>query len=279
MTKNGTILITGCSSGIGRAAAIGLSERGIRVIAATRTIDQARELYQATGITTVQIDNNDRDSIERGWGQAVDMAAGAGGITGVFANAGWGMAGALEDTSWEAMQAQLTTNVLGTHELTRLAVRYMRARGIGRVVICSSVLGVLAMRMRGAYVGSKFCLEGLADVWRLELRGSNVKVCLLEPGPVMTMFRPNSLKAFRRYINRETSVHKDAYDRLEERLEKAGPVAPFTAESSSCIRPLLHAFTAKNPKARYRWTVQTHIFSILKRLLPTRLMDTIAAKG
>ena len=164
------------------------------MIAATRTAAQGDELRLA-GLATVVIDNDDPFSIELGWKNAIEIA-GSDGIFGVFANAGFGVTGALEDVPWSGMEAQFRTNVLGTHELLRHAVKHMRARGSGRIVICSSVLGLVGMKLRGAYVGSKFALEGMADVWRLELRDTKVRVSLLEPGPVLTQFRANSLKAF-----------------------------------------------------------------------------------
>ena len=270
MDKN-WILITGCSTGIGRAAVFGLVEGGFRVIPATRTQTQADEL-RLNGLTSVVIDNDDPESIANGWRQAVEIA-GSDGISGLFANAGFGLAGALEDVSWDAMEAQFRTNVFGTHELVRLAVRHMREHGGGRVVICSSVLGLVGMKMRGAYVSSKFALEGLADVW------TNIRVCLLEPGPVMTQFRANSLKAYRKYIDRGSSHYEAAYETLEARLSKLGAAAPFTAQAEECVTMLVHALTAKFPKPRYQWTVQTRVFSALKRLLPTRVFDILIAKG
>lgn len=273
----GSVLVTGCSSGIGRAAAQGLTKRGYPVIAACRTEAQCEALRTA-GIRAVAIDNERRESILSGWNDALDLA-GPLGIGAVFANAGYGMAGALEDISWEALEKQLRTNVLGTHELVRLAIGHMRARGDGRIIICSSVLGVVGMRFRGAYVASKFALEGMADVLRLELRGSGIHVSLLEPGPVLTRFRANSYAQFREFVDAGRGPHRQAYERLAERLQKNGPVAPFTAEPQECVDMLHQAIQSRRPRARYRWTPQTHVFAVLKRLLPSRLMDALAVRG
>jgi len=276
-TRTGAILITGCSSGIGRSAALGLAQRGRAVITACRTEVQCDEL-RAMGLKAVAIDNESKESIQRGWDEALALAGG-GGIRGVFANAGYGMPGALEDITWEALDKQLRTNVLGTHALVRLAIAHMRQRGEGRIVICSSVLGLVGLRMRGAYVASKFALEGMADVLRLELKDSGVDVALLEPGPVLTRFRANSYTNFKQFVDAENSVHRQAYARLAERLQANGPVAPFTAAADGCLGMLEHALDAPRPRARYRWTPQTVVFAFLKRLLPSRWLDAVAARG
>ena len=275
--NQGSILITGCSSGIGKAAAFGLANKGFHVIAATRTHQQAKELT-AAGLSAVVIDNDDSASIRNGWEHALKLA-GVNGVSGLFANAGFGLAGALEDLTLSGLEAQFRTNVFGTHELVRLAVKHMRQSGGGRIVICSSVLGLVGMPMRGAYVASKFALEAMADVWRLELRDTSIKVSLLEPGPVMTQFRTNSHKAFTKYIDPTNSHYKDAYAKLESRLIKPGPAVPFTAQPEACIPMLVHAFTSKSPKTRYYWTIQTRVFSVLRRALPTRFLDSMLAKG
>ncbi len=273
-----TILVTGSSSGIGWAAVEGLPKLGYKVIAAVRTQEQVLEM-KSRGIYAVCIDNDQKDSIHSGWNEALGLA-GPEGIAGVFANAGYGMAGALSDITWDAMEAQFRCNVLGTHELVRMAVEHMANRPEGgRVVICSSVLGIVGMRNRGAYVASKFSLEALADVWRLELRGSNVYVSLLQPGPVLTNFRQNSLKAFLRYVDASLSKHQSGNQELVRKLSTPGPVAPFTAMPQGVVPLLHHAYSCGRPKARYQWTVQTRVFSVLKRLLPSRILDAIAVKG
>lgn len=277
MDIEGSVLITGCSSGIGRAAAIGLAAKGYDVIASTRTMEQADDLAHM-GLRAVVMRMDDPMSIAQGWSEALTMA-GPKGIFGLFANAGYGLPGALEDITWPAMEAQFRTNVFGTHELVRLAASSMRKRGSGRIVVCSSVLGLVGMRYRGAYVGTKFALEGLSDVWRLELHGSNIHMCLLEPGPVLTRFRANGYRVFMRDVWREGSFHRAAYAALEKKLQEEGAVVPFTADAAGCVPLLEHALTARRPRARYRWTPQTTVFSILKRLLPARWLDAVARRG
>lgn len=272
-----TVLITGTSSGIGRAAAIGMARLGLDVICSVRNRSEIAEL-EKLGVACVHMDMSDPTSIETGWSNALALA-GPEGIHGAFLNAGFGQPGALEDMPWSALEAQFRTNVFGTMELCRHAAQHMIAKRSGRIVICSSVLGFVGMRFRGAYVGSKFALEGMADVMRLELEGTGVSVSLLQPGPVFTRFRANGLQAFQKHVNAVSSRHSQAYLRLQERLAAEHPIAPFTAQADGCTDLLTHAFLSPRPKARYRWTVQTRTFALLKRLLPQGWLDAVLARG
>ena len=273
----GKILITGCSTGIGRACAIKMHELGFGVIASARTEAQVKEL-RSIGLTAVVIDLADETKIKAGVEEALRLA-GNHGIRGVFANAGYGQAGALEDISAAALREQLETNVIGMHEVNRLLIPHIRSMGGGRIVLNSSVLGVVAMRMRGAYVMSKWAIEGYGDVLRLELKPYGFEVSIIEPGPVLTRFRSNSLKALERHVKTRESVHVAKYEALREKLGAEGPVAPFTATADQCVRHVVHAFSSRRPRARYRITVQTHVMAALKWLLPTRVMDAIATRG
>ncbi len=273
----GSILITGCSSGIGRDTAIVLREAGWDVIASARRTDDVQQLEQE-GFKAVLIDNDVDSAIEAGFTKAVELSE-HGRLWGVFCNAGYGQPGAIEDVSVKGFEKQLRTNVVGTHSLVRLAVKHMGAAGGGRILINSSVLGVVAMKMRGAYVASKFALEGYADVLRLEVKDIGIDVCLIEPGPVFTRFRANGLRAFREHVDADGSRHELRYGGLVAKLEREGPVVPFTMTSRRCGEIAARALTSSRPKARYRATVQTRVFAVLKRLLPARWLDWVAAKG
>jgi len=273
----GTILITGCSTGIGRACALRMKDLGFSVIASARTQSQVDEL-RSLGLVALVLDVSREESIKAGVDEALKLA-GNHGIRGVFANAGYGQAGALEDITAAALREQFETNVVGMHEVNRLLIPHMRAQGGGRIVLNSSVLGVVAMRMRGAYVMSKWAIEGYGDVLRLELKPYGFEVSIIEPGPVLTRFRANSLRALDRHVATEESVHSARYRVLRKKLMTEGPVAPFTASADQCVRHVVHAFSAKRPRARYRITVQTHVMAALKWLLPTRIMDAIATRG
>lgn len=276
MTKK-SVLVTGCSTGIGRATASVLREKGFDVVAAARGRDDLEALSKA-GFKTVRIENTDQKSVEKGFDEAIRLTD-DGRIWGVFCNAGYGQPGAIEDVTVEGMREQLETNVVGTHGLARRACKHMVERGGGRILINSSVLGVVGMKMRGIYVCSKYALEGYADVLAMEMADAGVDVALIEPGPVFTKFRANALAAFKRHVDEKNSRHRDQYEGLKEKLAKDAPVAPFTMTDARCAEIAARAFTDKRPKMRYRATVQTHVFSMLKRVLPSRWLQKLAARG
>lgn len=267
-----SVLITGCSSGIGRCAAVLLRDRGWRVFATARKpgdVDRLRE----DGFDAYRLDLADSGSIQSAV-QAVLEAAG-GNLYGLFNNGAYGQPGAVEDLTRSVLREQFETNVFGTHELTRLLIPTMRRQGYGRIIHNSSLLGLVSLKFRGAYNASKYALEGLADTQRLELRGSNVFVSLVEPGPILSRFRENSLEMYRRHIDAENSIFRDDYRALEERLIKQGPAAPFTLGPEAVVKKVTHALEAKRPKARYYVTFPTYLFAALKRGLPTTWLDAV----
>ena len=185
----------------------------------------------------------------------------------------------MEDLNRDALRAQFETNVFGWQELTNLAIPVMRQQGYGRIIQNSSVLGFVAMPFRGAYNASKYALEGLSDTLRLELRGSNVYVSLIEPGPISSLFRTNAVKALEKYIDIENSVHREKYQGVLARLNKQGPAVPFTLPPEAVLKRVIHALEASKPQARYYVTVPTYLFGFLKRILSTRALDVLLAKS
>lgn len=270
------VLITGCSSGIGLAAAKALGEHGFTVIASARKAEDVTRLQQA-GLLAVQLDLTDPASIEQGAGAALALAGGR--LYGLFNNGAYGQPGALEDLPTEALREQFETNLFGWHHLIRQVLPAMLAAREGRIVQNSSVLGLVAMKYRGAYNASKFALEGYSDTLRLELAGSGVHISLIEPGPIDTRFRANARSAFLRHIDPAQSRHQVAYQQTLSRLEREGGARGFTLPSEACIPPLLHALTSKRPRHRYPVTFPTRLFAILRRLLPSRWLDRILAKS
>lgn len=272
------VLITGCSSGIGRCVAERLAERGHRVMASARRAEDVAAL-EAAGLPSTRLDLDDSQSIREGFTEAMDRLDGR--IDGLFNNGAWGLPGAVEDLTREALAAQLETNLLGWLELTNLVIPPMRAQGFGRIIQNSSVLGLAAFPYRGAYVASKFALEGLSDTLRLELRGSGIDVCLIEPGPIESRFRANALTAFEHWIDHQGSVHAQAYQAQLERMRNPGPAAPFTLPPEAVLRRVIHALESTRPRARYPVTLPTRLFGTMRRILPTRLMDRLllAASG
>ncbi len=274
-TSQRTILITGCSSGIGYHCAHALHQRGWRVFATARKGEDVARLNDE-GLESLQLDLDDSNSIQAALAEALERTGGT--LDALFNNGAYGQGGAVEDLRREVLQAQLETNLLGTHELTVSVLRVMRRQGYGRIVHNSSVLGLVALPFRGAYNCSKYALEGLTDTLRLELRGTGIHVSLIEPGPIKSRFRANSFAKYKENIDKDASPFREAYERVEQRLQKKGPAVPFTLGPEAVMEKLVHALEAHRPRARYYVTVPTHLFAALKRLLPHRAMDWVLAK-
>ncbi len=270
-----SVLITGCSSGIGRVVAEGLKARGYRVFASARKSADVERLA-AAGFESLQLDLADPASIQT----AVDDLLGhtRGTLDALFNNGAYGQPGAVEDLSREVLREQFETNLFGWHELTNLVLPVMRRQGHGRIIQNSSVLGFVALRYRGAYNASKYALEGLTDTLRLELAGSGIHVSLIEPGPIASRFRENAFRAYQRNINPEGSPHEDMYRRMEARLTKQGPAVPFTLPPEAVLRKVIHALESRHPKTRYYVTFPTYLFGFLKRVLSDRMLDKVLNK-
>ena len=275
MKESRSILITGCSSGIGLATARYLKERGYRVFAAARKEADRRSLTHE-GFEAVLIDLNDTQSIRMGLDEV--LAATGGCLDALFNNAAYGQPGAVEDLSLEALRTQFEPNFFGTHELTRLVIPVMRRQGHGRIIQNSSVLGFVAMPLRGAYNASKFALEGLTDTLRLELRGSGIHVVLIEPGPIESRFRETAQKQFYIHVGMDGSFHEKAYQKSEEGMGTQEKPVAFSRPPEAVAQAVLRALEDRRPKARYRVTFPTHLFAVLKRVLPDRALDWILSR-
>ena len=268
-----SILITGCSSGIGADAARGMREAGWRVFASCRKPEDCAAL-RAEGFESPLIDYEDEATITSGLAEV--LAATGGTLDALFNNGAYAVPGAVEDLPSGALRAIYQANVIGWHELTRQVIPVMRAQGHGRIVNNSSVLGLVAARWRGAYVSSKFALEGLTDVMRLEMRDTPIHFILIEPGPVTSKIRVNSIPHFEKWINWEGSARAEHYRRgLLKRLYEDRGKDTFELPASAVTAKLLRAVTAKNPKPRYYVTTPTYFMGFLRRILPTRALDNI----
>jgi len=275
MRLSKTILITGCSTGIGYAAAIELKTRGHHVIATARKPEDVSRLTQK-GFTALQLDLANSGSIRKAVGLAIELTDGK--IDALFNNGAFGQPGAVEDLTRDVLRYQFETNLFGTHELTNLIIPLMRKQGHGRIIYNSSVLGLVAMTYRGAYNASKFALEGLADTLRLELYGTNIHVSLIEPGPILSNFRQNAFELYKKNIDPTHSFHKDTYKAMEARLQKEGAAAPFTLPADAVVKKVIHALEARQPKIRYYVTFPTYLFAFLKRILPMSWLDALLRK-
>jgi len=271
-----TVFITGCSTGIGYTTAQVLKKRGYRVICSARKeVDVAR--LRTEGFETLQLDLADSVSIQQAVKQLHKLTDGK--IDGLFNNGAFGQPGAVEDLTRDVLRNQFETNFFGTHELTNLIIPLMRKQGQGRIIYNSSILGFVAMRYRGAYNASKYALEGLVDTLRIELFDTNIKLCLIEPGPITSNFRKNAFALYKQNIDPASSVHKDTYRAMEERLQKEGPAVPFTLPAEAVTEKVIHALESKKPKIRYYVTFPTYLFGYLKRLLPMSWLDVLLRKA
>jgi len=268
-----SVLITGCSTGIGRCLALGLHTRGYRVFASVKQEKDVVAL-RAAGLESLVLDLRSPDSIRA----AVDevLARCGGRLYALINNGAYGQPGAVEDLTREALRLQFETNLFGTQELTNRVLPMMRARNEGRIVQISSLLGIVCMGYRGAYNASKFALEALSDTMRLELRGTNIYISLVEPGPITSRFRDNAYQAYQAHIDKTHSAHRDYYERVERRLGGTKPL-PFTLPPEAVLEKVIHALEARRPKLRYPVTFPSHLFTWLRRLLPGHMLDRVLA--
>lgn len=271
-----SILITGCSSGIGRDAAKELREQGWQVFASCRAQADCDRL-RAMGFDSPRIDYQDPGTITDGLAQVLEKTGGT--LDALFNNGAFAVPGAVEDMPTDGLRSIFEANFFGWHELTRQVIPVMRAQGSGRIVNNSSILGFVPARWRGAYVSTKYALEGLTDVLRIEMRDTPIKVVLIEPGPVTSKIRENAIPHFERWIDWQKSPRAEQYNALKSRLyESTGP-DPFELPASAVTKKLIHALESTHPKPRYYVTTPTYLLGTLRRVLPTRAMDWIISKG
>ncbi|UWQ50051.1 SDR family NAD(P)-dependent oxidoreductase [Leisingera caerulea] len=271
-----TILITGCSSGIGLDAARGMRERGWRVFASCR---QQRDCdrMRAEGFESPRIDYTDPASIDSGLAEV--LAATGGTLDALFNNGAHGLPGAVEDLPTDALRTIFEANFFGWHELTRQVIPVMRKQGHGRIVQNSSILGFVSFPWRGAYVATKYALEGLTDTLRVELQGSGIHMVLIEPGPVTSKIREKSIPYFERFIDWKSSPLRELYEtRLLKRLYESRGPDRFELPASAVTAKLAHACEARRPRPRYYVTTPTHIAGVLRRILSTRAIDRILVR-
>ena len=271
-----SILITGCSSGIGLCVAHGLKARGWRVFATARKPEDVARL-NSEGLESFLLDLNDSESIRAATEETFRRTGGT--LDALFSNGGYGQVGAVEDLPRNALREQFETNLFGWVELTNLIIPSMRQQGHGRIIMNSSVLGYAAFAYRGAYTAVKFALEGLTDTLRHELHGTGIHVALIEPGPIVSRFRENCVPHFQKHIDWRNSIHRAQYEAQMARLEKPGPAAPFTLPPEAVLAEVVHALESKRPRPRYPVTVPAVAFWWLKRILPVRAMDWVLMRA
>lgn len=271
-----SILITGCSSGIGYDAAHGLAKRGWHVFATCRQEADCARLRDE-GLESFVLDYTDPATMDAAVAECLKRTGGT--LTALFNNGAYAVPGAVEDLPTDSLRANFETNFFGYHDLTTRIIPIMRKQGYGRIIQCSSVLGFVPLKWRGSYVSTKHALEGLTDVMRLEMADTEIKIILIEPGPITSDIRQNAVPHFEKWIDWENSPNAEKYRvGLKQRLyEDTGP-DKFELPASAVTKKLIHALESPRPKPRYFVTTPTYIMGFARRLLPTRWLDAILRK-
>ncbi len=274
-----SILITGCSSGIGKSAALILRGRGYRVFATARR-DEDLQTLQHEKIHAIRLELSDHESVTSCVTEIKRQCNGK--LDALFNNGAYGQGGALEDLSRRNLINQFEANFFGWHDLTQQILPLMRRQGHGRIILNSSLLGYVALPFRGAYIASKYALEGWADTLRIELAESNIQVILLEPGPIATRFRENSRRVFERtiqpLISAQSTVYANYYAKMHERLGSEEAPLPFTLSAEAVVAKLIKALETSHPKTRYRITFPAHLFWTLKKIFSDKMLDYLLVK-
>lgn len=265
-----SVLITGCSSGIGFDAAQGMRARGWQVFASCRQEQDCQRL-RALGFDSPRMDYADPDTLASGLAEVLAVTGGR--LDALFNNGAFAIPGAVEDLPRDALRSIFEVNLFGYHDLTRRVIPVMRAQGAGRIVNCSSVLGLVGLKWRGAYVATKFAMEGLSDVLRIEMEGTGIKVILIEPGPITSQIRANSIPHFERWIDAKGSARASEYAALRHRLYEKFAPDRFELPASAVTAKLAHALESPRPRPRYYVTTPTWTIGIARRFLTTRALD------
>ncbi len=273
-----SILITGCSSGIGHDAAHTLNKQGWRVFATCRKEEDCARLRDE-GLESFRLDYQDGESIAAAAEEALSRTGGT--LDALFNNGAFAQPGATEDIPTDALRALFEANFFGWHDLTRRVIPAMRKQGHGRIIQCSSILGIVTLMFRGPYNASKFAIEGLSDTMRLELRDTGIHVVLIEPGPITTMIRENSRAHFYKWIDWENSAWRTLYEKkLMPRIDaERGAPDTFELPASAVTAKLIKALESPRPRARYYVTTPTYLAGYMKRGLPTRILDGLLHKA
>ena len=269
------VLITGCSTGIGYFCAKELNKDDRFNVIATCRKQKDVDRLNSEGIKCYLLDLDSSESIKNSLKIILQEHKT---IYALFNNGAYGQPGAVEDLKREVLKEQFETNVFGTHELTTLILPIMRKQNEGKIIQNSSILGFVSFRYRGAYNASKYALESLSDTLRLELRDTNIKISIIEPGPITSNFRLNARDKFFKNIDYDNSIHHKVYQKMKIRFN-SNQKDPFTLGEVAVYKVFLKALLAKNPKIRYRVTFPTTLFWFLKRVVSSKILDWFICKA
>jgi NAD(P)-dependent dehydrogenase (short-subunit alcohol dehydrogenase family) len=272
-----SILITGCSTGIGLCAATTLQKKGYRVFATARKPSDVKKL-RALGLESIVLDVDSSDSIKQGLQAVLEKTGGT--LDALFSNAGYAIPGAIEDLTRNMMRMQFESNVFGPMELINLVLPIMRKQGHGRIIQNTSILGVITMPYRGNYNASKFALDAFTSTLRQELRRTDIRVSIIAPGPIATRFRDNAHKNYKETISETESAYQANYKKMEEHFTAPSQTEKtVTLPPDAVVKKLLHALESSSPRARYYVGMPAHVFAFLRRILPDSGLDWVIDKA
>jgi NAD(P)-dependent dehydrogenase (short-subunit alcohol dehydrogenase family) len=277
--KSRVVLITGATDGLGKAAGVLLAQRGYKVFAAGRSHRKLAELDQLArdkGLALESLEMNvcDDDSVPQAVGLVLDKA---GSIDVLVNNAGIAYVGAAEELSLEDWRRQFETNVFGVVRVTQAVLPHMRERRHGRILMMSSVAGLISVPAQGAYCSSKHAVEGLSNALRYELYPFGIDVILIEPGYIVTGIQQAALELTRSYTEKfKSSPYSQLYARFFASAKDSRARSKTTPED--CARVMLEAIEAAHPKARYGVTPSATAIRWCKRLLTDAALDRMVRK-
>lgn len=269
----GSVFITGCSTGIGRETALRFRDRGIKV-AATARKPETLAGEESENLAAIECDVNSTDSVEAAVAEAEKRL---GPIEVVVNNAGYGQPGPVEEVTEEEIRAQFETNVFGVHRVIRTTVPRLRDVGGGKVINVSSVAGRISTPFLGVYSASKFAVEAMSDSLRVELRPFGIKVVVIEPGPIKTEFESKARNASDRFLDTKSDSAYAEYLGSGERGNDA--LQRFSLGPDAVAKVILRAATSKSPRSRYTVTLPATAGAIAARLVPDSVMDFAMARA
>ena len=266
------VVVTGASTGIGRATARMLKGRGWRVFPTARNRTDL-DLLRGEGFQPVELDLTDPDSVEYAAKEVLELSQGM--LGAVVNNAGYGQPGALEDLSRSALRKQFEANVFGTLDFTSRFIPVFRAQKSGRIVLVSSVVGRVVIPLMGAYCASKFALEAIGDGLRMELGPAGISVSLVEPGPIRTSFRKRVVSEATRGLEMRNSAFAAQYAKELSEPERtySRPTDIFRKPPEAVAKKIVHALESAYPRARYPVTGAAWFGEFAARVLPARVKD------
>lgn len=266
-----SVLVTGCSSGIGLATARMLRDRGWQVLPTARKAADL-DMLRADGFAPLTLDLADADSVNRASAEALERLGGQ--LGGLVNNAGFGQAGAVEDLTRELLRYQFEANLIGMQDFANRFIPLFRKQGWGRIVNISSVLGRITIPFNGAYSATKYAMESLSDALRIELTGSGIGVSIVEPGPIVSAFRRNAAARAQEVLEGAETRHRAFYEHeIKRRLHQIKKPDTFTKPPEAVAEKIVHALESHRPRRRYCVTIPAYLGAFMARFMPAAVLD------